>query len=84
MFDFLMDKVMPWFVGLILVVAVGMVLLIPVALYAEYKAEKFYLRKDQWTCTASRLETSTTYIQSGNVMVPITSTHKHCTQWSER
>lgn len=83
-FDWLMDHVMPWIINVGIVLIVLLFVLAPFAIYAEYKAEKFSLKKDEWSCTASVERPTTTYIQSGNVMVPITTYSKHCTQWSER
>ena len=82
--DWLFDNVMPWIMNLAIVAIVLLIAAAPFAIYAEYKAEKFYLRKDEWACTASVERPITTYVQSGNVMVPITTYSKHCTQWSER
>lgn len=39
------------------------------------------LKKSEWVCTAEHPETTTTYIQSGKVMVPMTSTHMVCDQY---
>jgi hypothetical protein len=50
------------------------------ALIAESKKETFVLAKVDWVCT--KTDSVTTYIQSSDMMVPITSTE--CTQWSKR
>jgi hypothetical protein len=54
------------------------------AIYDEATSEKFYLRKDQWACTASHLEETTTFVKSGNTDIPITSYTTVCDQWSRR
>jgi hypothetical protein len=40
------------------------------------------LLKSEWHCSASHQETTTTYIQVGKVMVPSTTTHDVCDQYS--
>ena len=71
----LLEFFMPLSVILLVVAAV---IGIPAALYFEYKAEKFYLRKDEWTCIQSHKESVTTYVKSGEVMVPIATWHDVC------
>jgi hypothetical protein len=39
------------------------------------------LTKDEWRCTAQHTRTSTSYIMSGKVLVPVTSTHEVCDQY---
>lgn len=82
--DWLFDHVVPWIVNIGIALIVILIALAPFAIYAEYKAEKFALRKDEWVCSASVERPITTYVQSGNVMVPITTYTKHCTQWTEK
>lgn len=82
--EWLFDHVVPWMMSAAIVVVVLLVILAPFAFYAEYTAEKFSLKKDEWVCSASVERASTTYVQSGNVMVPITTHSKHCTQWTEK
>lgn len=79
--DWFMENIMVW---LIILIVVGLIIAIPFAIYEEYTAEKFYLRKDQWTCSASVERAYTTYIQSGSTMIPITNYQRHCTQWTEK
>lgn len=81
--NFFMDKVVP-LLGMSIIAAI--VLAVPVIGYALYKDSQsptFALRKDSWACSASVERSTTTYVQSGNVMVPITTYYKHCTQWTE-
>lgn len=82
--DWMMEHVVTWLVTLLIVGVVVVLIVAPFAIYADMKAERFSLRKDEWSCSASVERPVTTYIQSGNVMIPITSYTKHCTQWSER
>lgn len=84
LFDWLLDHVMPWLMSAAIVAVVLFVVALPFLIYADYKAERFALRKDEWLCSASVERPSTTYIQSGSVLVPITTYSKHCTQWTEK
>ena len=82
--EWIFDHIFPW---LIIAFVVFLFFAIPAMIYAwvqDSKSPTFTLRKDEWQCTASRLVPVTTYVQSGKVLIPITSTHKDCTQWSEK
>jgi hypothetical protein len=75
------DKVM--FGGVLSFVAVllfGVCYLI----YDEVMSDKFYLRKDQWRCSAAHEETYVTYQKVGDVDVPVVNTSVVCDQWSRR
>lgn len=39
------------------------------------------LHKNAWQCGASHTETTTTYVKSGNVLVPMTTQHQVCDQY---
>ena len=82
--DWFIDNVFGWLlIGGIVILAV-IIVIAPIAIYADSQRPEFSLKKDEWTCTQFVERASTTYVQSGNVMVPITSYSKHCTQWSEK
>lgn len=88
MIDWLFEKVM-WPLCVILAVTAMLLLLVglPIMLYAAYQDSKsptFSLRKDRWECTESEQRTHTTFVMSGKVMIPITTTENHCLQWSEK
>lgn len=74
------------FMGAIFVVggllALATVVAIPIAIYDEVVSEKFYLRKDSWTCTRSHTETYVTYTQVGNTSIPIPYDEEVCDQWT--
>jgi len=42
------------------------------------------LLKSEWQCSGGHNETSTSFVQSGKVMVPITSTHFVCDQYNRK
>ena len=46
--------------------------------------ENIVLTKADWTCTASVREQSTTYVKSGPVMNPITSTYDACVEYRRK
>ena len=54
--------------------------------YAESKREGFELKKADWKCSASHEVTTTTYVNMGDgktiVLIPITTAHTVCDQWS--
>lgn len=63
------------------------ILAIPFLIYGciqESKRPTFELKKGDWECTDTRTVTSTYYINVNNVMVPQTSSHEECIQWSRR
>lgn len=65
----------------------GVVLLIGFLGYSGYvqsKTPTFTLYKNQWACTNLQTIPITTYMQSGNVMVPITTYSQECHQWSRQ
>lgn len=83
------DDLLTWFLErlfplLLLLVIAAVVIVVPVAIYEYATAETFELRSDEWQCSAHVERSSSTYIKSGDVMVPITTHYKHCTQWSEK
>ena len=78
------DQVMPWLMVLAVAAVVLFLVALPFIIYADMTAERFSLKKAEWSCSASVERPVTTYIQSGSVMVPMTTYTKHCTQWSER
>ena len=86
---------MEWFmehVGGWLLILAGLfaAVLLGVLVYGAYleifgpPETKITLIKSEWACTGSHNVPITTYVQSGKVMVPITSNHLECTQWSKQ
>lgn len=82
--DWFFDHVAPWlFLLAIALVAVG----IPAYLYAAYQESKqphISLLKSKWACTDMQRTPITTYVKSGNVMVPMTTYANECHQWSRQ
>jgi len=82
--DWMLDNVVPWLMSATIGFIVLVIVALPFALYAESQAETFELKKYAWVCSQSVERPTTTYIQTGNIMVPMTTYSKHCTQWSEK
>ena len=85
------DNLVDWIGERLSVVFVGFVLFIvgvlALAIYVEFtKAQSptIALRKTEWECTGTRQESTTTYVQSGKVMVPITTYHDVCVEYTKR
>lgn len=70
-----------WGVVICWVLGIGIFLFLGVLFYSEVTAEKFYLRKDQWKCTASHQETYTTMMQVGSMQIPQFHTTTVCDKW---
>ena len=71
------------FIAVILLIFVGL----PWWGWSEYQQSKsptFELYKNQWTCSQSHREDTTMYVQTGKVLVPITSHDKVCDQWTRK
>lgn len=82
--EWVFENVVTWLmVGAVAAVVLFLIAL-PFIIYADMQAERFALKKAEWACSASVERPITTYIQSGNVMIPVTTYSKHCTQWTER
>lgn len=67
----------------IAVVVVAFIGLLGYVIYDAITAETFSLRKDQWTCTRSHTEvtsTMTTY-DGGKTWVPMVQSNTVCDQW---
>ena len=82
--DWLFDNVMPWLASALIIFFVLFLLGLPFLIWADSKAERFSLKKDRWECSKSIQVPTTTYVQTGNVMVPITTYSTQCTQWTEK
>jgi hypothetical protein len=68
-------------IGWPLAVIVG---ILPWAAYADSQDPHISLNKTEWVCTARHSMTTTTFVMSGKVMVPITSTHQVCDQYNRK
>ena len=70
---------MGWY---LLLLIVGLLALMATATYYESKQPHIMLLKSEWACTNTVIVPVTTYVKSGDVMVPIITQTKTCTQWS--
>ena len=82
------DTIIDWgfylTMGLMGLMVGAFLIFVPIAIYQEANAETFDLRKDQWACTRSHTETITTLLPVGKVLIPSTTTHTVCDQWSRK
>jgi hypothetical protein len=57
---------------------------LPWAFISEQKSPDLAtLKKNEWRCSTSHTVVSTTYVMSGKVMIPITSSHQECNQYDK-
>ena len=81
--DWLIMKVVIW---ICLIALIAIIIGLPFFIYGFYiqsTSPIFSLYKNQWNCTQSKNVTTTTYNLVGKVMVPITSTHEECIQYTK-
>ena len=81
-FEWLMEHVFMWFFVLLISGACIFLLVIPFVIYADSQSPTFSLKKSDWGCSHTHIEQSTTYVMSGQVMIPITSQENVCDQYS--
>jgi len=56
---------------------------VPWALISEAQSPDLAtLKKSEWVCAQSHPVTTTTYIMTGKVLVPVTNTHQECDQYN--
>ena len=86
--DFCFEKLLPPAVAVILVLGLAFVLIgLPVWIFSTYKQSKsptFTLYKNEWSCTNTQRVPVTTYIKTGDVLLPITTYKNVCHQWSRQ
>lgn len=73
--DWLMDRVLfPFLMGAMVLLLIG----VGVGIFYEITADRFHLRKDEWTCTEHRIEKTPRLI--GKIIVYVDTSV--CVQWS--
>jgi hypothetical protein len=50
----------------------------PILFFCDYKSEKITLTKNNWACTEYREVKRHTFINTGKVMIPVTTTSDEC------
>jgi len=82
-YDELWSPIMGGLIAL-LNLTLGTVILIAIwqELFTDHPA--FVLDKREWACSASHREPTTTYVKSGNVMIPVTSHHTVCDLYARK
>jgi len=56
----------------------------PWAMWEDSKDTQLHLNKTEWVCMDSHVVPITTYVKSGNVMVPITNYHRVCDEYRRK
>ena len=73
--DLIEFVIMKVFFPLIIVVLLGLVFIVlPYAIYQRVVSDKLTLIASEWKCT-SEVQDAPLYVQSGNTMIPIPSSH---------
>lgn len=83
--DFCFEKII---FRLLMLSVIGLVFVgIPALIYSCYQDSKsptFELKKAEWDCSNYHDYTTTIYVMAGKVMVPSTTAHHDCIQWSHK
>lgn len=80
----------PNWLGIVMVLGLALPIIVLIGLlpwaYIEYdkSPDLATLKKAEWWCSVEHPETTTTYVQSGKVMVPVTTTTMVCDQYNKR
>lgn len=80
--DWTMDHVVGWLLIGITVFVVGAIGALIYYGYQDSHSPTISLKKSEWTCTHSHRVTTTTYVMSGKVIVPITTTDNICDNYT--
>lgn len=79
--DIFVFKVIPI---MAVVITVVVAITLPVILYNEFFGEMIELKKNEWICTESVQSQSTSFIKSGDMLIPLTATQTNCTNWRRK
>ena len=80
--DWLFDHVMTWIGIICIVVACLLIVVAPICFFMDAKSPTFSLKKDEWACVKTHRKPTTTYIQSGKVLVPVARHQDVCDVYS--
>ena len=72
---------------LIFILVLLLIVVLPCSIYTSYKDSQsptFELKKKDWDCTNVHKYTTTTFVLVGKIMVPQTTQHSDCIQWSHK
>jgi hypothetical protein len=71
-------------IGFFVVAPLGIALLWGLAEELWTDHPQFVLDQRDWACVATHKETTTTYVMTGKVAVPVTSTRRVCDQYARK
>lgn len=77
----LVDRTLVFLIGLGVMAGCAVVL---VYAYQTAKSPVITLHKREWACTQVQSIPVTTYVRTGSTMIPLTSQHSECWQWSKQ
>lgn len=77
--DFFFNYILIPFTCLLLL---GLIIGLPIMIYQEYTAPKFYLRKDEFTCSMAHKETAMIPISTGKTTIYVPQTSTICDQYT--
>ncbi len=84
----ILDRLMTYVImPLVILGILALVVIIPVACYKTYQdftAETFSLKKTDWNCTATHSYTTTSTMIVGKAVIPQTTQHNDCVQWTRK
>lgn len=82
--DWLFERAMPWIIIAFIVFIVAGICIGIYAIYLKSQSQTFTLYKTEWVCTNMQRIPVTTYIKTGDVLVPVMSHQDVCHQWSRQ
>lgn len=78
------EPLLIWGGALTLLVVMSFGLLLWPEAFPPKGVKTISLRDDRWECSAAHVSTTTTYVLTGKVMVPITTENRVCDQYNRR
>jgi uncharacterized membrane-anchored protein YhcB (DUF1043 family) len=81
--DWLVENVLGWVFIILLVGLIIGGIIFAVSAYKQSQSPTFSLYKNEWTCTNKKTETVTTYVKSGDVLIPVVSHVDSCLQYTK-
>ena len=78
MIESITDFIMGLLLALCALIVLGMLTVLPYAIWKDLHAPTFELKKNEWNCTREEEYTTTGYMMVGKIMVPQTYHHERC------
>ena len=83
--EWVFSKVIMPLVLIFILVMFGLLICLGVSEFQDWRnpPPTFELKNSEWRCTNVHKYTTTTYVMSGKVMVPLNTHHADCLQWTK-